>query len=182
MTKATTSNFTCGAKSIRSAKRPDNNAIINALATIAQARTVISEAIQTTLDRYQSTLLICHSCWHEQTIKDSLLIVPQWYHEPYGCTGGDYWLDEENNDKYQCNHCNTIHNLPYPLNTGSFRYMFGKTVHAAYEKGQLAFSGFEQKDLTHNTPVTTSTFLQNNKLTEDSPIVDILELLDKPLF
>lgn len=64
------------------------------IANVEQARQALVKA-QVELHIVRSQRKILCSCGKRHSIAKLEVLVTHWYHEPHGCTGGDYWSEGE---------------------------------------------------------------------------------------
>lgn len=72
------------------------------LAELEEQRVLLTEQIA---EKKRSTTITCHHCGKRSQIKNLVFMQPQCYEEPYGCTGGDYWYDDETKFYFKCPKC-----------------------------------------------------------------------------
>lgn len=58
---------------------------------VALCETNLSLAKQAVVDAVKRTEIACKKCGHKMVVGSLTVVEEQWYREPYGCTGGDYW-------------------------------------------------------------------------------------------
>lgn len=62
--------------------------------------------------QYKNIGVLCAKCGHGNKVKDITIRQHQYYVEPYGCTGGDYWTLGTNPDRsFICGKCNIVNRM-----------------------------------------------------------------------
>jgi DNA-directed RNA polymerase subunit RPC12/RpoP len=103
---------------------------------LTQAQNLIHKHQQSVTQQVENTLIICPHCQHEQLIKSTTLVKDYYYEEPWGCSGGDRYR-ENDTSLYLCNECSKLPSLPEPLKIHSklfndIKYRRDNKIHDNY--------------------------------------------------
>lgn len=103
---------------------------------LAQAKNLINKHQQAVIQQTENTLLICSHCQHEQLIKNTTFVKDYYYENPWGCSGGDRY-HENDTSLYVCIACSKMPNLPETLNNKSqffnvIKYRRDNKIHDSY--------------------------------------------------
>lgn len=85
------------------------------LSKVEEANEILNNYRQALVDQARASLITCTTdvmgkgCGHKQEIGSTVYIMTHYYVEPHGCTGGDYWKEDEG--RFKCDNCGKITRL-----------------------------------------------------------------------